>query len=213
MPPFAYLDHNATSPLRPAAYLIKGRALAMQKNWGEAITVLTRYRAGAEKYLNAGPVTEEGLVRLADAYAASGNWAESRATYENLIGRFGGSKWVPDARFGMELVDFTEDFRASSFKVFSGAVANGGVVKALNAKGLAGAQQLRASDQCRPSPAVPHIFNSTEYVTPRARRLRAARSALRLTSRSRAASRTRIGLVRRLLCVISFSRLNDKRIP
>ncbi len=35
----------------------------------------------------------------------------------------------------------TEDFRASSFKVFSGAVANGGVVKALNAKGLAGATQ------------------------------------------------------------------------
>src|SRR5665213_3562520 len=37
----------------------------------------------------------------------------------------------------MELVDFTEDFRASTFKVFSGAIANGGVVKALNAKGLA----------------------------------------------------------------------------
>jgi aspartyl-tRNA synthetase len=41
----------------------------------------------------------------------------------------------------MELVDFTEDFRASSFKVFSGAIANGGVVKAMNAKGLAGATQ------------------------------------------------------------------------
>src|SRR6266496_3615918 len=41
----------------------------------------------------------------------------------------------------MELVDFTEEFRASPFKVFSGAIANGGVVKALNAKGLAGATQ------------------------------------------------------------------------
>ena len=41
----------------------------------------------------------------------------------------------------MELVDFTEEFRASTFKVFSGAIANGGVVKALNAKGLAGATQ------------------------------------------------------------------------
>ena len=41
----------------------------------------------------------------------------------------------------MELVDFTEEFRASKFKVFSGAVAAGGVVKALNAKGMAGATQ------------------------------------------------------------------------
>jgi aspartyl-tRNA synthetase len=39
------------------------------------------------------------------------------------------------------LVDFTEEFRSSSFKVFSGAIANGGVVKALNAKGMAGATQ------------------------------------------------------------------------
>src|SRR5205823_12201662 len=43
--------------------------------------------------------------------------------------------------FGMELVDFTGEFKASTFKVFSGAVANGGVVKALNAKGMAGATQ------------------------------------------------------------------------
>jgi aspartyl-tRNA synthetase len=41
----------------------------------------------------------------------------------------------------MELADFTEEFRASKFKVFSGAVAAGGAVKALNAKGLACATQ------------------------------------------------------------------------
>ena len=41
----------------------------------------------------------------------------------------------------MELVDFTEEFRTSTFKVFSGTVANGGVVKAINAKGLACATQ------------------------------------------------------------------------
>jgi aspartyl-tRNA synthetase len=38
-------------------------------------------------------------------------------------------------------VDLTEDFRASTFKVFSGAIASGGVVKAINAKGLACATQ------------------------------------------------------------------------
>ena len=62
-----------------------------------------------------------------------------RITFHEALDRYGIDK--PDTRFGMELVDFTEEFRASSFKVFSGAVANGGVVKALNAKGLAGATQ------------------------------------------------------------------------
>jgi aspartyl-tRNA synthetase len=62
-----------------------------------------------------------------------------RITFEEALNRYGIDK--PDTRFAMELVDMTEDFRASTFKVFSGAIANGGVVKALNAKGLAGATQ------------------------------------------------------------------------
>jgi aspartyl-tRNA synthetase len=62
-----------------------------------------------------------------------------RLSYFEALNRYGIDK--PDTRFPMELVDFTEDFRASSFKVFSGAIANGGVVKAINAKGLAGATQ------------------------------------------------------------------------
>ncbi len=62
-----------------------------------------------------------------------------RISFEEALNRWGIDK--PDTRFGMELVDFTGEFRASKFKVFSGAVAAGGVVKALNAKGLAGATQ------------------------------------------------------------------------
>jgi aspartyl-tRNA synthetase len=62
-----------------------------------------------------------------------------RISFEEALNRWGIDK--PDTRYGMELVDFTEEFRASKFKVFGGAVAAGGVVKALNAKGLAGATQ------------------------------------------------------------------------
>lgn len=62
-----------------------------------------------------------------------------RISFEEALNRFGIDK--PDTRFGMELVDMTEAFRGSAFKVFSGAVAAGGVVKALNAKGLACATQ------------------------------------------------------------------------
>ncbi|MGA2863392.1 MAG: aspartate--tRNA ligase [Verrucomicrobiota bacterium] len=62
-----------------------------------------------------------------------------RMAFREAIERFGSDK--PDTRFGMELADLTEEFRGSGFKLFSGAVANHGVVKALNAKGLAGASQ------------------------------------------------------------------------
>ncbi len=62
-----------------------------------------------------------------------------RLSFAEALNRFGIDK--PDTRFGLELTDLTEEFRGSSFRVFSGAIAAGGVVKALNAKGFAGATQ------------------------------------------------------------------------
>jgi aspartyl-tRNA synthetase len=62
-----------------------------------------------------------------------------RFSFTEALNRWGSDK--PDTRFAMEIVDLSDDFRSSSFKVFAGAIASGGVVKALNARGLAGATQ------------------------------------------------------------------------
>jgi aspartyl-tRNA synthetase len=59
-----------------------------------------------------------------------------RLTYREAVDTFGSDK--PDRRFGMQLVDFADVFRASEFKMFRGALDSGGVVKAINAKGFAG---------------------------------------------------------------------------
>src|SRR6184192_3306723 len=59
-----------------------------------------------------------------------------RLTYREAVNTFGSDK--PDRRFGMRLVDLGEVFRSSQFKVFQGALAEGGVVKAINAKNFAG---------------------------------------------------------------------------
>jgi len=67
-----------------------------------------------------------------------------RMPFREAMDRFGSDK--PDTRFAMELVDFTEEFRASGFKVFRSAVEAGGVVKALNAKGFACATQGQIED-------------------------------------------------------------------
>ncbi len=58
-----------------------------------------------------------------------------RLTHREAMERFGSDK--PDLRFGMEIVDLGDVFATSTFKVFSGALASGGVVKAINAKGFA----------------------------------------------------------------------------
>jgi hypothetical protein len=55
-------------------------------------------------------------------------------TYREAMDRFGSDK--PDLRFGMEIVDLAGVFAGTQFKVFARALEGGGVVKALNAKGL-----------------------------------------------------------------------------
>jgi aspartyl-tRNA synthetase len=57
-----------------------------------------------------------------------------RLTYQEAMDRFGRDN--PDIRFGLELSDISQIVAHSEFKVFSGTVASGGIVKGLNAKGL-----------------------------------------------------------------------------
>ncbi len=52
-----------------------------------------------------------------------------RIPYLEAMDRFGSDK--PDLRFGMELIDLSEDLRACGFGVFSNAIKSGGVVKAI----------------------------------------------------------------------------------
>ncbi|MGA2111748.1 MAG: aspartate--tRNA ligase [Anaerolineales bacterium] len=57
-----------------------------------------------------------------------------RLTYAEAMARFG--KDNPDLRFGMELKDLTDLGRGCGFKVFEEAVAAGGHVRGINARGL-----------------------------------------------------------------------------
>ncbi|MFK7908989.1 MAG: aspartate--tRNA ligase [Akkermansiaceae bacterium] len=62
-----------------------------------------------------------------------------RMTYEEAMNTYGSDK--PDRRFGYHLTELSEELKDCEFRVFSGAIADGGVVKAINAKGFAGATQ------------------------------------------------------------------------
>ena len=56
-----------------------------------------------------------------------------RMTWHDAMERYGSDK--PDVRFGFELNDISDIVAGSEFKVFSGAVQNGGSVRAINVKG------------------------------------------------------------------------------
>lgn len=55
-----------------------------------------------------------------------------RLTYKEAMERFGSDK--PDLRFGMELVDLSEELRETEFKIFSNALNNNGKIKGINLK-------------------------------------------------------------------------------
>ena len=52
-----------------------------------------------------------------------------RMTWDEAMERFGSDK--PDMRFGMELLDISEEVKGSTFKVFSSVLESGGKVKAI----------------------------------------------------------------------------------
>ena len=58
-----------------------------------------------------------------------------RLTFKEAMERYGSDK--PDTRFGMEITDISDLVKNSGFSVFSGAVANGGSVRAIVAKNAA----------------------------------------------------------------------------
>ncbi len=86
----------------------------------------------------------EGLMEAGfrEAFGAELKAPFVRLDYADAMRRFGSDK--PDMRFGMELIDISELAAGSEFKVFSGAVENGGAVKGLCVAG--GAERFSRKD-------------------------------------------------------------------
>lgn len=68
-----------------------------------------------------------------------------RIEWQEAMDRFGSDK--PDTRFGMEIQDLSAEVAASDFKVFAGAVANGGQVRAIVVPGGAAKYSRKKIDE------------------------------------------------------------------
>lgn len=87
-------------------------------------------------------VTEEDVMEINEGFikALFDNFMHQplevpfkRMTWHEAMERFGSDK--PDTRFGLELCNISELVKDCGFSVFSGAVADGGSVRAINVKG------------------------------------------------------------------------------
>lgn len=58
-----------------------------------------------------------------------------RLRFDDSMDRYGNDK--PDTRFGLELVNITEIAKSMGFTIFDNAIANNGIIKAINVKGAA----------------------------------------------------------------------------
>lgn len=79
----------------------------------------------------------EGLIKKIFGECRGLEFGEKfrRIPWKYAMDNYGSDK--PDTRYGMLITDLSEIFKDSEFTVFSGAVKNGGFVKAINAKGMA----------------------------------------------------------------------------
>jgi aspartyl-tRNA synthetase len=87
---------------------------------------------------------DEDDVHAALEFGISRAWAEAefhgsaptpfpRLTWREAMDRYGSDK--PDTRFGLEIHDLTDALRDTAFRVFAGAIAGGGVVRAIRVPG------------------------------------------------------------------------------
>jgi aspartyl-tRNA synthetase len=77
------------------------------------------------------------IKRLVTEFAGKKLQSEEvlRLTYQEAMERYGSDK--PDLRFGMELIELSDELKQTEFGVFAGAINDGGCVKAICVKGAA----------------------------------------------------------------------------
>ncbi|WP_461212777.1 aspartate--tRNA ligase [Lacticaseibacillus sp. GG6-2] len=88
----------------------------------------------------------EGLIAkvMKDVKGVDVKLPFKRIDWQDAMDKYGSDK--PDLRFGMEIQDVSELVKDSDFKVFAGAVANGGQVRAIVAPGAAAAYSRKKID-------------------------------------------------------------------
>ena len=91
---------NPKSALFAQATYRAGEALLKTGDAAEAVKRLAIFRDQGP-YQNVPGVSDRAMLRLGHALGVLKQWEPSRQAHETLVNRFGGSTWVPEARYGI----------------------------------------------------------------------------------------------------------------
>jgi TolA-binding protein len=99
---FDQVAKDPKSPLLAQAHYRAGECLVELGDYNAAVARLARFRDDGQ-YQNVPGVSDRALLLLGQSYAALRQWGPSMQALQTLIGRFGNSPWVHEARYGFAL--------------------------------------------------------------------------------------------------------------
>jgi len=160
---------NQATPFQGELRYLTGEAFILTKDWGKAVEQLLVFRDRGE-FHNIPGISDRALLRLGHAFAQAGQWDQARASYEQLVGRFGGnSPWHDEGRFELA-------WALQTMKQFDPAVQHYGEVvrrtvsvhgaKAQLQIGLCRLEQKNFPEAARALLAVPFTYDYPELNGP-----------------------------------------------
>jgi TolA-binding protein len=162
-----YLDpvaQNPKSPLVAQAHYRAGECQLQMQNWAEAVKHFAVFR-DQQPFQNVPGVTDRALLRLGHAYAYQKAWEDSRKAHEQLVGRFGNSPWVHEARYGMAWALQNQkkyDEAVNIYNQVTAAVATELAAKAQLQIGLCRLEQKKYPEAATALLVVPFTFDYPE---------------------------------------------------
>jgi TolA-binding protein len=161
---FEGVASNAKSPLSGQGHYQAAECLIKAKDYPKAVAHLIVFRDQGP-YQNQPGLSDRALLRLGHAYALQNQWEPSRQAMELLTQRFGNSRWIHEARYGMGWAQQNAgqfDAAVNSYTPVVNALATELAAKAQLQIGLCRLAQKRYPEAIAALYAVPLTFDYPE---------------------------------------------------
>jgi tetratricopeptide (TPR) repeat protein len=162
---FDVVAQNPKSLLVGEAHYRAGECLLQQGEAAEAVKHLVLFR-DQPPFQNLPGLRDRALLRLGHAYAHLKQWNESRQALETLLGRFGNSSWIHEARYGIGWAWQNQGQFDNAVNAY--AQVTTGTVTEVAAKaqlqiGLCRLEQKRPADAAKDLLLVPYTYDYPEW--------------------------------------------------
>jgi TolA-binding protein len=162
---FDAVAQNPQSPLAGQAHYRAGECLLALKDYAKAAARLAVFR-DQPPFQNLPGLTDRALLRLGHALEHLKDWERSRQAHEQVVGRFGNSPWVHEARYGIAYALQNQKQYDNAVNVYNQVIAATATETAARAQfqiGLCRLEQKRYGDAATAFLVVPFTYDYPEW--------------------------------------------------